>query len=332
MSTSTVAPEIVAFARDVREALADLPADEVDDLTEGLEADLAESLAEDLRRTLPDPVAYAAELRAAAGLPTRAPSRGLWGGLADAWRDDVARTKEAITRSPALASALAFFVPLRPVWWIARAWVAIWISAAAYGDEQGFAFEPVWIVPLLGAIVVSVQWGRGLWQFPRLRGLLVVGNILAGVAFLPVTLSAYGNVDDDYVRAEYVDEGSYDVDGLAMSGEPVTNIYAYDAAGNPLTGVQLFDIEGKPLVPNRDVDTTSIQQTPATLETGAKVFNVYPLALTQMIWDEFGELVPDPDVDPAKLAAYANGPFLRVPAVQAPAAVQPTEPVAPLNE
>ena len=67
-----MAPEIVTFAEGVRAALADLPAEEVDDLTEGLEADLAESLAEDLRRTLPDPVAYAAELRLAAGLPGRA--------------------------------------------------------------------------------------------------------------------------------------------------------------------------------------------------------------------------------------------------------------------
>jgi len=332
MTTSTVQPEIVRFAAGVRAALADLPAEEVDDLTEGLEADLAESLAEDLRRTLPDPVAYAAELRAAAGLPTRAPRRGLRAGLADAWRDDMARTKDAITRSPAAAAALAFFVPLRPAWWIARAWVAIWLSAAVYGDEQGFAFEPAWIVPLLGAVVVSVQWGRGLWQFPRVRDVVVAGNIIAGLAFVPVVLSAYGNVGDDYVPAEYVDQGAYDVEGLAMSGEPVTNIYAYDSAGNPLTGVQLFDVDGKPLVANRDVDTTSIQQTPATLETGAKVFNVYPLSITQVIWDEFGEMVPDPNADPAQAAAYANGPFVKVPAVQAPAAAQPAQPVAPPNE
>ena len=50
MSTSTVTPEIRRFADGVRAALADLPADEVEDVTEGLEADLAESLAEDLRR------------------------------------------------------------------------------------------------------------------------------------------------------------------------------------------------------------------------------------------------------------------------------------------
>ena len=43
MTTSTVTPEIVEFAQGVRAALADLPAEEVDDLTEGLEADLAEA-------------------------------------------------------------------------------------------------------------------------------------------------------------------------------------------------------------------------------------------------------------------------------------------------
>ena len=72
MTTSTVTPEIVEFAQGVRAALADLPAEEVDDLTEGLEADLAEAYAEDLQRELPDPAAYATELRAAAGLPLRA--------------------------------------------------------------------------------------------------------------------------------------------------------------------------------------------------------------------------------------------------------------------
>ena len=71
MTTSTVTPEIVEFAQGVRAALADLPAEEVDDLTEGLEADLAEAYAEDLQRELPDPAAYATELRAAAGLPMR---------------------------------------------------------------------------------------------------------------------------------------------------------------------------------------------------------------------------------------------------------------------
>ncbi len=60
----------------VRAWLADLPADEVEDLTAGMEADLAERAAESgggtLGALLGEPEAYAAELRSAAGLPPRA--------------------------------------------------------------------------------------------------------------------------------------------------------------------------------------------------------------------------------------------------------------------
>ena len=63
--TTTVPTEIASFAASVRAELADLPAEEVEELTEGLEADLAEAFREDLARELGDPSAYAAELRTA---------------------------------------------------------------------------------------------------------------------------------------------------------------------------------------------------------------------------------------------------------------------------
>ena len=332
MTTSTVQPEIVRFAAGVRAALADLPAEEVDDLTEGLEADLAESLAEDLRRTLPDPVAYAAELRLAAGLPGRVPRPTVRNRLADVWRDEAARTRSAIADNPALASFVDFVLTLRPAWWIVRAWIATWLLAALFGEERGFAFEPVWFVPLLGATIVSVQWGRGRWQFTGLRQIVVIGNIVAAVALVPVLAAADSNMGDTYYETDYADPGAPTAEGLSMDGQPVTNIYAYDSAGNKLTGVQLFDVDGKPIVPLRDTDVTSILQTPATLETGVEAYNVYPLAVAQVIWDSYGEMVPDPNADPAQAAAYANGPFVKVPAVQPPAAAQPAQPVAPPNE
>ena len=62
---------IDTFASAVRAALSDLPADEVNDLTEGLEADLAEHFDEDPDEPMPDPIAYADELREAAGLVPR---------------------------------------------------------------------------------------------------------------------------------------------------------------------------------------------------------------------------------------------------------------------
>jgi hypothetical protein len=65
----TITPQIASFAEAVRDALYDLPDEERDELTGGLEADLAEEYAEGHARDLPDPVEYATELRDAAGLP-----------------------------------------------------------------------------------------------------------------------------------------------------------------------------------------------------------------------------------------------------------------------
>lgn len=326
MNTSIIAPEIVAFARGVREALADLPAEEVDDLTDGLEADLAESLAEDLRRTLPDPVAYAAELRLAAGLPGRAPARGSLAGIADAWTGARAGLAEAIDRNPGLAWLAEFLGVLRPAWWILRAWLAAWLVAAFTGMEHGYGFDGYWSVVLVGFTIVSVQWGRGRWGFPGLRGLVVAGNVFAVLVLLPVLTAAQSwGTETVYVEGDPVSSSSQ---GLSMDGQPVENVYAYDAAGNKLSGVQLFDVDGKPLVPNRDVDMTSNQYTPAILETGQQAFNVYPLVLTKIVWDSYGEPMPDPnvDVDVDKAAVYANGPFLKVPALKSQEKVaQPNE-------
>ena len=65
-TTLDVNPTVADFATAVRRSLADLDAEDLSDLTDGLEADLADKLADGAE--LGDPAAYAAELRAAAGL------------------------------------------------------------------------------------------------------------------------------------------------------------------------------------------------------------------------------------------------------------------------
>lgn len=326
MKTSAVAPEIVTFAEAVRAALADLPAEEVDDLTEGLEADLAESLAEDLRRTLPDPVAYAAELRLAAGLPGR-PVR-TERRPSDVWTDARRRLSEVIQRNPGLEAVVDFLAVLRPAWWIVRAWLATWLLAAFFGAERYYGFEGSWWPVMLGFAVISIQWGRGCWSFRGLREVVAVGNVIAVVALLPALAAAHswGGGSGSYETGFDAGAASgFGADGggagLFFNGTPLENVYVYDSAGNKLSGVQLFDVDGKPLVPYRNSEETQVQQTPATLETGAEAYNVYPLQITRLAWDDdLGELVPDPAPDPDKAAAYANGPFLKVPAVLAPAA------------
>ena len=326
VTPSIESTQIAEFAQEVRAALADLPADEVEDLTDGLEADLTESLAEDLRRTLPEPVAYAAELRQAAGLPAADRARrGVLAGMTRTCTQAREHVAEAVRRHPALHSVVDFLQVLRPLWWLVRAWLATWLLAAFGGMTTGLWFDGAFWAVMVALAVVSVQWGRRRWTFPGLQGVVVAGNVISVVLLLPVLDAALdGGARGDY-DAGYAD-GAGSVgpsgtgQGLSLDGQPVENVYAYDAAGNRLTGVQLFDVDGRPLVPYRDVDMTQLLQTPAMLETGAKVYNVYPLPVTRMTRDENGELVPDPSPDPDKAAAYANGPFLKVPAVQSPAA------------
>ena len=68
-----VAQLVNQFLTRVREHLADLSVDERDELLDGLDADLSEQLAEG--GALPEPGSYAAELRAAAGLPAARQAR-----------------------------------------------------------------------------------------------------------------------------------------------------------------------------------------------------------------------------------------------------------------
>jgi hypothetical protein len=327
MTTSTVAPEIVAFARGVRAALADLPPEEVDDLTEGLEADLTESLAEDLRRTLPDPVAYAAELRTAAGLPGRpATKQRPLGGLFDVWQSMRAQLADAVSASPPLTDLGQFLVSLRPVWWVARGLVATWVVALFLGGPMGI-FGPFWFV-LIGAVVVSVQWGRGQWGFPGVRRIVMVGNVLAVLA-IPILWSAgwWGSQP-----APYDASAEDSAPGLYLDGERLTNIYAYDSAGKPLTGIQLFDQDGRPLDPfglsEGDgqpcaVDDCTSLYVPSRLVTGQSVFNIFPLDAVQAAVDEMTEQeAPVPGATPSAPPA----PFVQVPAVQAPQEVaQPNQ-------
>jgi len=330
MTTSTVTPEIVAFAQGVRAALADLPAEEVDDLTEGLEADLAEAYAEDLQRELPDPAAYATELRAAAGLPMRTKVRtGVVAGLASSWHDTRADLTVAIRRNPALASVVDFLGELRPAWWIVRAWLAAWLAAAFFGMERGFWFDGAWWLVFAASAVVSVQWGRDRWHGRGVPALIVIGNVVAVVALLPVLAatddarSSAGDFDRGFQSGVDATVNDPPSDGLTYRGQPVTNIYPYDASGKLMPNVQLFNQDGKPLETRSSrsddeacaADDCSTLWQPGQLETGQPAFNVFPLGAVAAEWDDEAQrTVP-------KQGAFSivpKAPYLKVPGVLTP--------------
>jgi hypothetical protein len=298
MPTATLAsPAVSDFAAAVRAALSDLSPEEVDDLTDGLEADLTDRLAEsdasDLGDPdLGDPAAYAEELRAAAGLPHRAARRS---GLASGFASGLAELRTApaviatdlrrfVATHPRIGRLGAFCVALRPVWWVFRAVVVTEIIAMGIGGAPVTGFA---VILGIGILVLSVQFGRGRWlPFAWMRGLLLAANILLVIA-TPFVIGGWATqLNNAAYTQEYVDTiPDNSNDGLTENGNQVLNIYAYDAQGNPLTNVQLFDQDGKPLdlvgdpgaayANGSDGSTVTV---PNDAVTGRPGWNVFPLA------------------------------------------------------
>lgn len=324
--TTTVPTEIASFATSVRAELADLPAEEVEELTEGLEADLAEAFREDLARELGDPAVYAAELRAAAGLPAPA-AKTHRTSVTDTVRAFGRDSRAFVADHPGLERAVAYVVSLRPAWWLLRAWAAWLVLGEVLGTGWGLSSLVVLVLFAIGSVAL------GLARRPRwVDAVVITGNVLAAVvvlgmmASLPSSLTGSGYDDTDY---------AVDASGVYLDGQQVTNVFAYDAAGQPITDVQLFDQDGRPLttvVPGTngclDVDCVDVGFWSAmTLVTGEDVFNVYPLQMVEAQADDFGGYVPVPSAEPMTPVA----PFIQVPALSSTASpdATPTEAPAP---
>ncbi|GAA1498720.1 hypothetical protein [Paeniglutamicibacter kerguelensis] len=238
------------FARSVRAQLSDLPALDVEELTEGLEADLAERLAED-GSDLGDPVAYAAELRASAGLAAKAPLPAavpLHRSLAFKAREILA----ALRTHPSTVSLLDFLIALRPVWWVLRGWIVFGLLIVLLKQEWPFFprsfFEFILWVAL---IIVSIQWGRGRWLGAGQIGVAfkATASVVAALLLLPLTVISLDSVnralsDQSFNYASAVSPVQ---EGVSIDGGNVSNVFAYDCSGKPLHNVQLFNQDGRKL-------------------------------------------------------------------------------------
>ncbi|WBU39238.1 HAAS signaling domain-containing protein [Homoserinibacter sp. YIM 151385] len=284
--------EIAGFAAAVRSALSDLPREEVDELVDGLEADLLER-ADEGGADLGDPIVYAAELRAAAGLPPRverargpvAAGRRLRDRLAALVASDV-ETSSRLGR--ALRWSRDLLLSLRPVWWVLRGLVVGMIAVvltSSWGD-QPITF---WKVVVVGtAVLVSVQLGRGRWMpFRWMRGALVAVSAAAAIALPFLAAGTISSINETTSAANaYYDVGMMEAQSIAMTngGTEVSNIFAYDAQGKPLENVQLFDQDGNPLATNRYPDDLGYLWAPDNAilvpsedVPGGDGWNVYPL-------------------------------------------------------
>ena len=235
----TVSGQVRDYVLQVRAALADLPAEDVEEFTTGMEADLAERLAEPgegtLRDRLGEPEAYAAELRSAAGLPPRGalgePKKPVAQRLSDWWAG----------LSSSLLTAMPWLRDLRPVWWALRGVALATIPALILG------LAIMWL-GLLGAIA-SIAAGllarngklTGGWVGP----VRVIGNATAGL-LLPFAFVLF--VDGpSYDETAYSDPYAGSGEGISYLGEPVANVYAYDETGRRLDKVRLYDQNGRAL-------------------------------------------------------------------------------------
>lgn len=212
--------------------VADLSPEQVEDLTDGLEADLAEALEDprgavatgeipigragavqgsgaliDLTRRFGPADEYAAELRAAAGVaapPSPVSGAAQLGRSVAAVRTGlVARGRELAAR-PGVAALAGFAIALRPLWWLALGWVwfvlVVWVLRGFLGFSLSRGLLPTtagaWLLLALTA-VVSVQWGRGRLARPAvLHWAATGGNVLAVVLALPLAAAAWGLVSD----------------------------------------------------------------------------------------------------------------------------------------
>lgn len=327
----TVTADAAAYGAAVRSHLDDLAPDVVEELAGGLEADLAELAAEStqtLGQRLGDPAAYAAELRASAGLPPRPPRRS---PRADPFAAELAlaraqlrQTNEALARTSWWGPVSSAVVSLRPAWWLARAWVAYQLLHSMLAGVQGSVLPRglLGLLVLLGLSAASVALGRGwLSGWPVVRSIVIAGNVIAALLLL-LAASHASSGGAVYAEEFYAPAPQ----GLWLDGEPVTNVFPYGPDGQPLTGITLLDERGEPIEVSPDSGSFGFgapgERTPYGVRTedGALRWNVFPLPSVvypegEVRYDDEGEPLPPTGVDPEPAAP----PRLMVPGVQSTA-------------
>lgn len=185
MTTSTIPEDVRAYLDAVRAGLGDLPSHERDDVMTDVEASVLES-AEDsdvpVALRLGPPGRFAAELRAAAGLPPRA--------------DDAAAPEPVRPSLRELATRFTIAPWLRelaPLWWVARAVIVLGILAEATGTFDGNGNLPGEETRLLLPVAVVVSVALGLLRH-RWRALVVALNVVCAIAAFPVGYGIAKNI------------------------------------------------------------------------------------------------------------------------------------------
>jgi hypothetical protein len=260
----TTNPEVEAYLAAVRDELGHLSEGERGDLLDDLALHLAEVAEDDgdddpdgptgLVARLGPPARYAAELRAAAGLPAppdarRSPSV-TGGGLRDAVIGSrPGRMARSAWRHPWTRETRTFVGQLTPAWWVLRGYLVV--AVLGWQGTNGPDSFPIpnvagsWFLGLVavgGAVAASIAVGRRTKRAGS-RWLVVALDVVVVVS----ALGSLSNVRGQINQVSYV-SGPAPM-GYELSGPfgPVTNIYPYSRDGRPLDDVLLYDQDGRPL-------------------------------------------------------------------------------------
>ena len=273
-TTTAVPPEVAAYLAAVRDALSDLPAAERDDMLADVEASVIEAAVESdapIAARLGRPEEFASELRVAAGL--QPPAEG---------RARTPRLFELASRalaSPSVVAVRALGRELAPIWWVARAYLAL-ASVALLLDEDWSArfpgvprFGGVWSTIALFAMAAVISVAAGLWgrRRPRLRLVFTGVNALLALAIVPVLAHV---ADWRTVPPVIHTVSAPPPSGLVYEGARLTNLYPYSRDGRLLHDVLLYTEFGRPLNlagapdPNRRVLRT---------RDGEPLYNSFPI-------------------------------------------------------
>jgi hypothetical protein len=332
MSTTTV--DVAGYAAAVRAALADLDPEQVEDLTDGLEANLADALVDADRRrpgcradeVFGPPAEYAIELRSAAGMNVQAADRRrrrLGEVLTAPFRALSASAQRVLERLrgqrwwPPVED---FLVTLRPAWWVLRGWVLWRIVTGLSGDGHAMPATFVSLLVLVAIIVASAQWGRGRWHTRGVpQRLATVLSAVAVVAALPLLATS----SPSEVQPVYAAD-SPPSDGVVVDGQQATNLFVYDGEGRPVERAQVYDQDGRAVLTQpHGFQAGGVWYSFARPTGGDQPrWNIYPLLsapATAWTVDDKNQPVLAPGVVPS-----APGPFAQAPALAATPAPTPS--------
>jgi hypothetical protein len=272
-STTDARPEVATYLSAVRETLSDLPPAERDDLLEEVESSLQEAAGEGgrLHARLGSPEEFALELRAAAGLHERTGSRR---------RAQILRALHRLADDPRPAELRRLAMQLAPIWWLARAYLAVaGVAAVTHsGWSTRFPAVPRFGSAQAGVAAIVVTAAASIALGLRARGVRVRrGAVVVNLACIALAIPVIAHLGKGTLPPPTIVTVSapYAVPGLLYNGQSLHNIYPYTLRGKLLHDVLLYDEFGNPIDvgagvvdPNRRILTTS---------TNTQVLNSFPI-------------------------------------------------------